>query len=110
MTVRLTVDGAEGDDLEGRMAALEVRLRERLGECVYAVGNVGMEEEVGRLLRERGMTLAVAESCTGGRIGDWITDVPGSSAYFLLGIAAYADEVKRGCSASRPPPWSAAAR
>jgi nicotinamide-nucleotide amidase len=96
MTVRLTVDGGEGDDLEGRMAGLESRLRERLGACVYAVGNVGMEEEVGRLLRERGMTLAVAESCTGGRIGDWVTDVPGASAYFLLGIAAYADEVKRG--------------
>lgn len=96
MTVRLTAEGAGGDDLEGRMEGLEARLRERLGDAVYAVGNVGMEEEVGRLLRERGMTLAVAESCTGGRIGDWITDVPGSSDYFLLGVAAYANEVKEG--------------
>lgn len=94
MSVRLTVEGAEGDDLPARMEVLEARLRERLGEAVYAVGNVGLEEEVGRLLGERGMTLAVAESCTGGRIGDWITDVPGSSEYFLLGVAAYAYEAK----------------
>lgn len=94
MTVRLTVEGAEGGDLEGRMEGLEARLRERLGEAVYAVGNVGIEEVVGRMLAERGLTLAVAESCTGGRIGDWITDVPGSSAYFLGGVAAYDDRVK----------------
>ncbi len=94
MTVRLTVEGAEGDPLEPRLDALEARLRARLGDAVYAVGTVGMEEEVGRLLRERGMTLAVAESCTGGRIGDWITDVPGSSEYFLLGTATYAYPAK----------------
>ena len=94
MTVRLTLAGAEGDDLEGRMQALEATLRERLGHAVYAAGDVGMAEVVGGLLREQGMTIAVAESCTGGRIGDWITDVPGSSEYFLLGVAAYAYEVK----------------
>jgi len=54
-----------------------------------------MEETVGRLLRERGLTLAVAESCTGGRIGDWITDVPGSSEYFLLGTAVYSNAAKQ---------------
>jgi nicotinamide-nucleotide amidase len=91
---RLTVRGAPGDDLDARLDALEVRVRERLGHHLYATGNEGMEETVGRLLRERGLTLAVAESCTGGRIGDWITDVPGSSAYFLLGTAVYSNEAK----------------
>lgn len=94
MYVRLTVDGAPGDDLEGRMDGLEARVRERLGSAVYAVGDEGMEETVGRLLRERGLTLAIAESCTGGRIGDRVTDVPGSSAYFLLGAATYSNEAK----------------
>lgn len=92
---RLTVAGAPGDDLEGRLDALEARVRERLGPHLYATGDEGMEETVGRLLRERGLTLAVAESCTGGRIGDRITDVPGSSAYFLLGVATYSNEAKR---------------
>jgi nicotinamide-nucleotide amidase len=94
MYVRLTVDGAPGDDLEARMDRLEARVRERLGSAIYAVGDEGMEETVGRLLRERGLTLAVAESCTGGRIGDRVTDVPGSSAYFLLGAATYSNQAK----------------
>jgi nicotinamide-nucleotide amidase len=95
MQVRLTVTGGAGDDLEARLDALEVRVRERLGHHVYAVGDEGLEETVGRLLRARGLTLALAESCTGGLIGDRITDVPGSSDYFRLGVAAYADEVKQ---------------
>jgi nicotinamide-nucleotide amidase len=94
MYVRLTVDGAPGDDLEGRMDELEARVRERLGASIYAVGDEGLEETVGRLLRERGLTLAIAESCTGGRVGDRITDVPGSSAWFLLGTATYSNEAK----------------
>jgi nicotinamide-nucleotide amidase len=92
---RLTVRGAPGDDLEARLDALEARVRERLGYHLYATGDEGMEETVGRLLRERGLTLALAESCTGGRIGDWITNVPGSSAYFLLGAAVYSNEAKQ---------------
>jgi nicotinamide-nucleotide amidase len=96
MSVRLTVSGDPGEALEARMDALEGRLRERLGDAVIGVGEVGMEEVVGALLRERGATVAVAESCTGGRIGDWLTDVPGSSEYFLAGVAAYANAVKTG--------------
>ena len=92
---RLTVSGAPGDDLEGRLDALEARVRERLGHHLFAVGDEGMEETVGRLLRERGVTLAVAESCTGGRIGDWVTNVAGSSAYFLLGVATYSNQAKQ---------------
>lgn len=93
---RLTVEGRAGEDLEGRMDALEARVRERLGSTVYATGDEGMEETVGRLLAEKGLTLALAESCTGGRIGDRVTDVPGSSAYFVLGVATYSNEAKTG--------------
>jgi PncC family amidohydrolase len=53
-----------------------------------------MARAVGGLLRQRGWTLAVAESCTGGALGDVITDVPGSSDYFLGGVIAYANAVK----------------
>jgi nicotinamide-nucleotide amidase len=92
---RLTVQGAPADDLDARLDALEARVRERLGHHLYATGDEGLEETVGRMLRERGLTLAVAESCTGGRIGDWITNVPGSSEYFLLGVASYSNEAKQ---------------
>lgn len=53
-----------------------------------------LEVVVGRLLQRRGLTLAVAESCTGGLIGHRITDIPGSSAYYQGSITAYAYDVK----------------
>lgn len=53
-----------------------------------------LEVQIGYLLRKRGLKLALAESCTGGLIGHRITDVPGSSEYFLGGIVAYAYEAK----------------
>lgn len=99
---RLTVSGGAGDDLGTRLDALEARVRERLGHHLYATGDQGMEEVVGALLRERKLTLAVAESCTGGRIGDWITNVPGSSEYFLLGVASYSNEGKMQVLGVRP--------
>lgn len=53
-----------------------------------------LEVTLGQLLRERGLKLSTAESCTGGLIADRITDVPGSSEYFIGGIVAYAYEAK----------------
>jgi PncC family amidohydrolase len=53
-----------------------------------------LEERLGEMLTVRGMTLAVAESCTGGLLASRITDVPGSSAYFRGGVIAYQNDVK----------------
>lgn len=74
--------------------AAEEAARGALGEYVYGAGEATLPEIVGRLLAEEGMTLALAESCTGGMVGARITDVPGSSRYFRGSIAAYADAVK----------------
>ena len=69
-------------------------LRERLGALVYAEGEESLESVTGRLLAERGQTLAVAESCTGGMIGELLTATPGSSAYFKGGVVAYWNDAK----------------
>jgi nicotinamide-nucleotide amidase len=53
-----------------------------------------IEEKIGMLLRERGLSLATAESCTGGLVADRITDIPGSSEYFLGGVVAYDNRIK----------------
>ncbi|MDP8215404.1 MAG: CinA family protein [Candidatus Euphemobacter frigidus] len=56
--------------------------------------NTALIHELSAFLHKRGWTLAVAESCTGGLLGDMITDLPGSSAFFRGGVTAYSDHVK----------------
>jgi len=92
---RITLQGDDADELQARMAAAERQVRERLGTHLYGIGDVGLEDVVGELLTERGQTLALAESCTGGLIGHRLTEVPGSSTYFLLGIVAYSNGAKQ---------------
>ncbi len=81
--------GGEPAELDGISARIRVRLGER-----YAGDDVELATAVGQRLRERGRTVAVAESCTGGGLGQALTRMPGSSAYFLGGIIAYANDVK----------------
>ena len=68
--------------------------RQQLGDIVFSDSGESMEAVAGRLLRERKATLAVAESCTGGLISHLLTEVPGSSDYFLFCAVAYANQAK----------------
>jgi nicotinamide-nucleotide amidase len=71
------------------------RLAGLLGDAVYTDReDEALEAVVGRLLSERRLTLATAESCTGGLVAERLTRVPGSSAYFVGGVVAYSDAVK----------------
>jgi len=92
--VRLTVTGATRRDAERTLRRLERALRRRLGDAVYGTDEQTLEEVVGQALLRRRATLAVAESCTGGLIATRITDVPGSSRYFRLGVVAYENAMK----------------
>jgi nicotinamide-nucleotide amidase len=91
VSVRVTVRGA---DVEARLDAFAREVYARLGGYIYGEGDTSMEKEVGRMLRERGLTVGFAESCTGGLVGHRLTNVPGSSAYFRGSVAAYANTVK----------------
>jgi len=88
----LSPDSAEA--AESRLDRLSGQFEARLGEHIFSCLGEELEETVGRLLRRREATLAVAESCTGGLLGHRITDVPGSSAYFLEGVQAYSNSAK----------------
>lgn len=94
--MRVTLRGeADNDDAVTDLLLPATRLvRERLKEYVFSTGTTSMDEVVAELFRERGLTLALAESCTGGMIAQRITDIPGSSHYFLEGVVAYRNEAK----------------
>ncbi|MEW6685747.1 MAG: competence/damage-inducible protein A [Candidatus Edwardsbacteria bacterium] len=93
--LRIMIKGKEKKRVSQRLHWLEKRIREKLGEKIYGVAEETLEEVIGRLLWQKKKTLAIAESCTGGLIGDRITNVPGSSNYFLGGVVAYSNEVKQ---------------
>ena len=94
ITVRITARGADQDAAAALADAAAGEVRRRLGTLVVGQDGVTMAPAVGKMLGARGQTLATAESCTGGMIGQMITDVPGASAYYLGGVIAYANEIK----------------
>lgn len=88
---------AEGNDAAAVDAALEAAsavVRQKLTGSVFGEDDDTMDAVVAKLLRQRGMTLSLAESCTGGLVAKRITDLPGSSDYFIEGAVTYADAAK----------------
>ncbi len=79
---------------EGLIARVERKIRRRLGNLIYGADEETLEAAVGNLLRKKKLSLAAAESCTGGLIQHRITEVPGSSDYFLGGVVVYANNLK----------------
>jgi nicotinamide-nucleotide amidase len=77
------------------LGALEPALRGAFGPAWYGVDDETLESLVGRLLRARGWTVALAESCTGGLVGHRLTQIPGSSAYFERGFVVYSNAAKQ---------------
>ncbi len=91
--LRVTAKGAPGD-VRQALDAGEVAVRERLGDLVYGVDEQTLEGIVASLLTARRLRVAVAESCTGGLVAQRLTNVAGSSDYFLGGVVAYSNESK----------------
>ncbi|MBI5239706.1 MAG: CinA family nicotinamide mononucleotide deamidase-related protein [Elusimicrobia bacterium] len=93
---------ASGPGARGRIARCRRQALRLVGGHVFGEGPATLESTVGALLLRRRLTLAVAESCTAGLLGGRLTSAPGSSAYFLGGVLAYHDSVKRGLLGVRP--------
>ena len=92
--IHLTARGRTEDDANALLDRLSGQLEEVLGDSVFSFAGEKMEEVVGLKLSVNGYTLAVAESCTGGLIAQRLTDVAGSSKYFIEGVVAYSNDAK----------------
>jgi nicotinamide-nucleotide amidase len=91
--VRITARGEESI-VDGLLDETELAVRERLGRAIYAIGEQTLEETVARELADAGVTIAVAESCTGGLIAHRLTRTPGASMYLDGGVVAYSNPAK----------------
>lgn len=94
VNLRITVAGQEQNEVEHRVAAAEKIILAKAGKYVYGYNDDSMEQVVGRKLREQKATLALAESCTGGLLAHRITNISGSSEYFLRGYVTYSNAAK----------------
>jgi nicotinamide-nucleotide amidase len=92
--LRLTAFGNDKSALEKESQVLVHGLRALAGDFIFGVGEDSLEVVLGKTLRGKKLTLAVAESCTGGYLSQVITSVPGSSDYFLGGLIPYAYAIK----------------
>lgn len=92
--LRLTAKARSQEEAEKMLAQGEASVRSILGEYIWGTDNDILEAVVGRLLTEKGLSLAVMESCSGGLLAATITDTPGSSIYFKGGLVAYSNEAK----------------
>jgi nicotinamide-nucleotide amidase len=97
--IRVTLR-AEADSEEGAEALLAPAIRtarEKLGEYVFSEGDVTLQEMIADMLRRQGLSLSLAESCTGGMLAQYVTSLAGSSQYFLEGAVTYSNSSKTRC-------------
>ena len=92
--VKVHVRASSAQEAEQRAEAIADEARQILGDVVFGGRNDSFAEVVGETLRDRGKTLAVAESCTGGQVGEMLTRFPGASDVLLLDAVVYANSAK----------------
>jgi nicotinamide-nucleotide amidase len=92
--LRITVVDLDSDAAAKRLGEVEQRIRKKAEKYIYGIDDEELEHIVGRLLSERKLRIALAESCTGGLIANRMTNVPGSSDYFERGVVVYSNASK----------------
>jgi competence/damage-inducible protein CinA-like protein len=92
--LRVTVKEPTEEEAQNKLSEIEQKIRGKVGRYIYGKNDDTLEGVVGRLLKERGLKLAVAESCTGGNVSNLITNISGSSDYFERGIVSYSNASK----------------
>lgn len=92
--LRITVKSNDEEIANNQLLEIEQKIRSKVGRYIFGKGEITLEEVVGRLLKERDLRIAVAESCTGGGLANRITNINGSSNYFERGIVTYSNAAK----------------
>lgn len=92
--MRITVLSDDESKVSNKLTEIEQKIRGKVGRYIYGKNNDTLEGVVGRLLSERGLTIAVAESCTGGNIMNLLTNISGSSKYVERGFVTYSNGSK----------------
>ena len=92
--IHLTARGRTEDEANQLLDRVVLEIEEQLGNAIFSFQGEKMEEVIGLKLAVGGYTLAVAESCTGGLLAQRLTEVPGSSKYFIEGVVTYSNESK----------------
>jgi len=95
INIRLIAEGNDYDDSVRIVDRVTEQIEHIMGKSVFGYDDDTLSSVVGNLLSSRGVSLAVAESCTGGLLGKMITDIPGSSRYFWGGVITYSNEAKQ---------------
>lgn len=92
--VKLRAEGDSGTSVDGALGRVSGQVLARFRDHVFGMDGETLDSVVAELFRRKGITLSLAESCTGGMVAKRITDMPGSSAYFMEGAVTYADAAK----------------
>jgi nicotinamide-nucleotide amidase len=94
--VRMRITASENTEEEAlnKLDEIEQKIRGKVGRYIFGRNGEKLEEVVGRILKERGLKIAIGESCTGGNVCNFVTNVSGSSNYFERGIVAYSNASK----------------
>lgn len=92
--LRVTAISDSEEKANNLLSEIEQKIRSKVGRYIYGRGDETLEEVVGRLLKERELRIATAESCTGGGLGDRITNINGSSTYYDRGVITYSNAAK----------------
>ncbi len=92
--LRLTTKARTQQEADARFEPVETEIVKIAGDIIFGYGGEQLQDSVYKLLKEKGLKIATAESCTGGKIGEYLTSVPGVSEVYEMGVITYSNEMK----------------